>query len=278
VPAAELTPGFPASGAPVSFLVDYDGTISCRDVTDHLLERFASDPAWRERDNAYVDGLVGSRELLAWDLTILDADRLTLDREAAAQAHDQTFTDFVTAIRRHGAALEVVSDGLGFYVEPALAALGAGDVPVATNRAQFPSGPADAPAEMSFPYGHPHCFVCGTCKRERVLRHRAAGRAVVFVGDGISDRFGAAHADVVFAKGSLARMCELEGWAFRAWDRFSEITAWLEAAFADGSLPVTAEDLPEWRARRAPAARAFICGPEAWGDDRKAPPPASHRR
>jgi 2-hydroxy-3-keto-5-methylthiopentenyl-1-phosphate phosphatase len=278
VPAAGLTPALPATGAPVSFLVDYDGTISCRDVTDYLLERFASDPTWRERDDAYVEGLVGSRELLAWDLTILDADRVTLEREAAAQAHDRTFADFVSAVRGHGAAVEVVSDGLGFYVEPALAALGLGDLPVATNRARFSSGPPDPMAEMRFPYGHPHCFVCGTCKRERVLRHRAAGRAVVFVGDGISDRFGAAHADVVFAKGNLARMCELEGWTFRAWDRFSEITAWLEGAFADGSLPLSVDAVPEWRARHAPAPRAFICGPEAWGGDRTTPPPASARR
>ena len=29
-------------------------------------------------------------------------------------------------------------------------------------------------AGVSFPYGHPACFVCGTCKRERVRLHRDA--------------------------------------------------------------------------------------------------------
>jgi 2-hydroxy-3-keto-5-methylthiopentenyl-1-phosphate phosphatase len=277
VPDAELTPSFSEHGAPVSFLVDYDGTISRLDVTDHLLERFAGDPTWRERDNSYVDGLVGSRELLAWDLTILSADVPALDAEAAAQPHDDTFPGFVAAVRAHGAAIEVVSDGLGFYVEPALERLGVAGLPIATNRTRFANGPGDPPTEMTFPYGHPRCFVCGTCKRERVLRHRAADRAVVFIGDGISDRFAAAHADVVFAKASLARMCESEGWAYRAWDRFAEITEWVETAFADGRLPATRDALADWRGRHAPAPRAFICGPEVWGDGRTTPGPGPGR-
>jgi 2-hydroxy-3-keto-5-methylthiopentenyl-1-phosphate phosphatase len=270
VPPADLIPTFPASGAPVSVLVDYDGTIARRDVTDHLLEQFAGDPTWRELDNRYVDGLVGSRELLAWDLTVLAADRATLEREAATAPHDETFPAFVATVRRYGAVVEVVSDGLGFYLEPALERLGVGDLPIATNHARFQLDD-DPPAEMTFPYGHPRCFVCGTCKRGRVLRHRAADRAVVFIGDGISDRFGAAHADFVFAKAGLARMCEAEGWTFHRWDRFREIAEWLDAAFADGSLPATAEAFPEWRARLAPAPRAFICGPEVWGEGRTTP-------
>jgi 2-hydroxy-3-keto-5-methylthiopentenyl-1-phosphate phosphatase len=277
VPADDLQPVFPGTGAPVSFLVDYDGTIARLDVTDHLLERFAGDPTWRARDNEYVDGLVGSRELLAWDLTILTADVPTLEAEAAAQPHDETFHGFVAAVRGYGAAIEVFSDGLGFYVEPALERLGVGDLPIATNEARFPEASGDSTPELTFPYGHPRCFVCGTCKRERVLLHRAAGRAVVFIGDGISDRFAAAHADVVFAKASLARMFESEGWAYRPWDRFAEITDWVEAAFADGRLPATHEGLNDWRARHAPAPRAFICGPEVWGEGRTTPGPGPGR-
>ena len=36
-------------------------------------------------------------------------------------------------------------------------------------------------AGVTFPFGHPGCHVCGTCKRERIRLHQAAGRAVVFV-------------------------------------------------------------------------------------------------
>ena len=273
MPAAELQPTFPATGAPVSFLVDYDGTIARLDVTDHLLERFATDANWRQRDDEYVAGRVGSRELLAWDLTVLAPDWAAIERAAAGQEHDATFAPFVAAVRRHGATVEVVSDGLGFHVEPALARLGVHDVPIATNEARLPAGLGDPAPEMSFPYGHPRCFVCGTCKRDRVLRHRSAGRVVVFIGDGISDRFGAAHADVIFAKAALARLCEQEGWPYRAWDRFAEITTWLEAAFRTGDLPHDGAAVDAWRARHGPPPRPFICGPEVWGDGRTTPGP-----
>jgi hypothetical protein len=58
--------------------------------------------------------------------------------------------------------------------------LGLDDVPIATNANALRGGGAG----VSFPYGHPVCHVCGTCKRERVRAHQAAGNVVVFVGDG----------------------------------------------------------------------------------------------
>jgi hypothetical protein len=129
---------------------------------------------------------------------------------------------------------------------------------------------------MSFPYGHPACFVCGTCKRERVRLHQAAGRAVVFVGDGTSDRYAAAHADVVFAKESLARICAAQGWPFIEWESFVDVRAEVERLFASGRLPATVEDMASWRANHAPARRPFICGPEVWGPGRTTPGPGPH--
>ena len=118
----------------------------------------------------------------------------------------------------------MVSDGLGFYVAPNLARLGLADLPVATNENRL----RDGGRGLSFPYGHPACFVCGTCKRERVRAHQALGRVVVFIGDGSSDRYAAFHADLVFAKGDLAGFCAAAGWPFRPWADFAEVTAWLD--------------------------------------------------
>ena len=175
----------------------------------------------------------------------------------------------MAAVLARGAAVEIVSDGLGFYVESNLRRLAPelAELPIATNenRVAGPDG-------MTFPYGHPACFVCGTCKRERVRAHQAGGRVVVFIGDGTSDRYAAHHADVVFAKGPLATWCAEVGHPFRAWDTFEEITAWAVEALASGALP----------ARRGPRRvaprhgrppRDFVCGPEVWGPGRTVPVP-----
>ncbi len=202
-------------------------------------------------------------------MDVLPHDAGLLRGEAAAMPQDDGFPSFVQTVRGHGAQVEVVSDGLGFYVRSNLAALGVRDVFVATNDNTV----ADGGAGMSFPFGHPSCFVCGTCKRERVRLHQAAGRVVVFIGDGTSDRFGAAHADVVLAKDALARMCRAEGWPFESWFGFADVTRWAEAAFATGRLPHDQADIDRWRAAHGREPRPYICGPEVWGPGRTTPGP-----
>ncbi|MDQ3871440.1 MAG: HAD-IB family phosphatase [Chloroflexota bacterium] len=267
---AELVPQFPADAAPVSFLVDYDGTISQFDVGDALMARFVEDRSLvAEKDLAYYEGRVGSRELMLWDLSVLPGDAEALREAANSLAQDATFEAFVRACRRWRAAVEVVSDGFGFHVEPNLARLGLGDLPVATNETRL-DGPDRG---MSFPFGHPRCFVCGTCKRERVRVHQAARRAVVFIGDGTSDRYAAAYADVVFAKGELAQLCVAEGWSYRPWRSFADVTGWLETAFRAGKLPRAEGEFAGWRGQFGAAPRPFICGPEVWGPDRTMPGP-----
>jgi len=136
-----------------------------------------------------------------------------------------------------------------------------GELPVITARTTFEGGRAS----IDFPNGHPTCLVCGTCKRNRVLAHQAAGRAVVFIGDGESDRYAAGYSDVVWAKRSLVRICIEAGWPFQRWTEFREIDDWL------------AETLDRWRVDHAtspgPEPRRFFCGPEVWGDGLLDPPP-----
>jgi 2-hydroxy-3-keto-5-methylthiopentenyl-1-phosphate phosphatase len=270
---ASHVPRLPSAGAPVSVLVDYDGTVSRRDVGSLLLERLVPDQARvRKMERAYEDGLLGSRELTRWDMEVLPRDPALLRRVAAGIPQDRTFPPFVRSVLATGALVEIVSDGLGFYVtanlerlDPALV-----DLPVATN-----ANRVNGPQGVSFPFGHPACRVCGTCKRERVRLHAAGGRAVIFIGDGTSDRYAAHHADVIFAKDALLAWGHATGRDFIAWEQFDEIEAWFEGALRDGHLPATHADLPAWRATHRPEMPGFICGPEVWGEGRTVPGPAS---
>ena len=118
--------------------------------------------------------------------------------------------------------------------------------------------------------------------RHMQARARAAppgrGRVVVFIGDGTSDRFAAAHADMVFAKGALARICAAEGWPFIEWADFADVDAEVERAFDDGRLPASADDslagAPRTRPRRGRSSAALRCGVRA--GRRPAPARAEH--
>jgi len=263
VSRASAEPGFDPLGAPVSVLIDFDGTISQQDVGDALLARFVADEAAvRAMDQRYVDGLAGSRELISWDMDVLPRDAALLAESIDELALDEGIVDIVAVVRAVGGAVEIVSDGIGFHIERMLARLGLADLPVATNAVE----PGRGAAGVTFPYGHPACHVCGTCKRERVRGHQRAGRAVVFIGDGPSDRYAAFHADVVFAKASLATWCAGEGIAFEPWGTLAEVATWLETALADGRLPPDAAAHQAWAAATRPTPERFMCGPEAWGE------------
>lgn len=207
-------------------------------------------------DEEYLRGAIGSRDELTAFVDLLPADEASVRATLGDQPHDETFAGFLALVREVGAEIEVVSDGYGFYVEPGLASLGVLGVPIATASTSWASG---RPV-ITYPYGNADCLVCGTCKRERVRRQKARGRHAVMVGDGVSDRYGAAHADTIFAKSLLAGICDDLGWDYQPWETFADIAAWLrEVAAHPGRLT-------------APVERPFICGAEVWGPGRHNPP------
>jgi 2-hydroxy-3-keto-5-methylthiopentenyl-1-phosphate phosphatase len=257
-PVPPLLPGEP----PLAILVDYDGTIALTDVSDTVMaEHVPRTIDWESEVAAYDAGLSGSRRLMELEMAMVDAPASALLATAAAQPHDPGFVPFVRRAQAAKIPVEIVSDGFGFFIAPALEALGVGELPVVTARTTFDG----QRAAITFPNGHPSCLVCGTCKRNRVLAHQAAGRAVVFIGDGESDRYAAGYSDIVWAKRSLVRICIEAGWPYQRWTEFLEIDSWLEGVVA------------AWRADPAsldgPRSHPFFCGPEVWGDGRVDPPP-----
>jgi 2-hydroxy-3-keto-5-methylthiopentenyl-1-phosphate phosphatase len=257
-PVEPLQPG----AAPLAILLDYDGTVAQTDVGDMVMAEHVT-AEWEPIVAAYDEGRVGSRRTMEAEIELLRATELELMATAAAQPHDSGVVALVARATAAGIPVEIVSDGFGFYIPTAMSSLGLPVLPIVAASTSFEGDRA----RIDFPNGHPSCFVCGTCKRQRVRAHQVAGRAVVFVGDGESDRYAAGYADVVFAKRSLVRICVEAGWPFQRWTEFSEIDAWLALTLEAWRHDATS--LP------GPVARPFFCGPEAWGDGREDPPPGA---
>jgi 2,3-diketo-5-methylthio-1-phosphopentane phosphatase len=203
--------------ARTTVFLDFDGTITERDVGQHLLDRFAGDE-WLTLRDEYRAGTIGSRECLASQWELLEADEATLRRAASEVSLDPGFEGLVDGLRDRGAELVVVSDGFGFRAEEVCAAVG---VPVLTNHVDWRTGRLEFPHEdRCCP-----CSTCGVCKQAPVKEARRAGRATVLVGDGTSDRKAALLADVVFAKGRLAQWCELQEVPHRRFRTLADVQA-----------------------------------------------------
>ena len=267
---APIVPAFPPAPR-ISVLVDYDGTVSRQDVGTVLLAEHAlvDQAVVAAKDADYDAGRSGSRDLMQWDMEVLPRDGALLRSFAAGMPQDETFASFVAAVRAAGAAIEIVSDGLGFYVASNLARLDPAlvDLPVATN-----DNDVDGDGRLTFPYGHPACFVCGTCKRERVRAHEADGRVVVFIGDGLQRPLRRAPRRHRLGEGRPAR----------AGARRPAATSWRGTA-SPRSRPGSSGRSPTAGSRRrqptcrpggrrtGPLRPDFICGPEAWGEGGRVP-------
>ena len=71
------------------------------------------------------------------------------------------------------------------------------------------------------------------------------GAATIFVGDGLSDRYAAASADLVFAKHSLAVYCREEQIPYVAYDNLGDVAAHLETALRLGTDFITREQIED---------------------------------
>lgn len=206
-----------------AIVVDFDGTACSVDVSEVLLEAFG-DPRWMTYNDLVMDGSMGLREAAGRQAVLLTSSEDTmLDYAVEHCPLDPTFASFVSWAEDGRLDVTIVSDGFGFYVGPILEAAGLGRLTVTTNDLAFTPDP-----ELRHPNGHPECTGCGTCKMLATQRARDDHGAVAFVGEGMSDRYGAFYADIVFAKDVLAELCERDGIPFVEWNNFDDVRRTLE--------------------------------------------------
>jgi 2-hydroxy-3-keto-5-methylthiopentenyl-1-phosphate phosphatase len=223
-------------------LVDFDGTASPVDVSEALLEESA-EPGWDALDRAVARGELGLRDAVQRQVAMLgvDEDRMlahVLERYRVAA----DFPAFVSWAEASGARVAVVSDGFGFHVRPMLDRAGLGHLEVRTNRMEAGTDGLG----LGHPFGHPICRGCGACKMLADLEYRERFGPVAFVGEGQSDRYGALYADLVFAKGELARICRRDDVPYRSWATFGDVRTQLQLIRRLPG-PIRHDDCPGWR-------------------------------
>jgi 2-hydroxy-3-keto-5-methylthiopentenyl-1-phosphate phosphatase len=194
---------------PLVFL-DFDGTISRADVVDAVLERYA-DRAWTQIEDAWRDGRIGSRQCLRDQMALVRATPADLDALLDAIGIDEGFATLLETCASHELAVHVVSDGFDYCIERILKTAPAcvqeliARVRICSSHLE-PDGASRW--RVGFPYFADGCaHGCATCKPAVMTTLNPAGGPSVFVGDGLSDRFAAHAADLVFAKQKLAAYC-----------------------------------------------------------------------
>lgn len=205
-----------------SVLCDFDGTVAPEDVTDSLLLRFAR-PGWRELEQAWVEGRIGSQECMAGQVALLDCSREELDAHIDGMAIDPNFARFVAALLRDGAPLRILSDGLDHVIRSMLRRAGISGVAIVASHLVQVDARTWA---LEFPHARQSCErASATCKC--AWARAAAPRSVLLVGDGASDVCVAGIATLTFARDRLLDHCIDAGLSHRAVGDFTEaLRAW----------------------------------------------------
>jgi 2,3-diketo-5-methylthio-1-phosphopentane phosphatase len=187
---------------------DFDGTITQTDVTDQILNELAH-PSWREVEQEWVRGAIGSRECLERQLALVDATREELDSLIDSVPLDPHFAGFVRFVEDQRIPFYVVSDGFDYVIRRVLRRSGVnGHLRNGTHLFASSLRVEGRHLTPLFPHSEPPCeHGCATCK-PLIMRQAGAGHdPIIFIGDGLSDRFAVEAANLVFAKRQLLSYC-----------------------------------------------------------------------
>jgi 2,3-diketo-5-methylthio-1-phosphopentane phosphatase len=208
---------------------DFDGTIAKNDVGDTLFKTFGNWPECEKAVQQWLRGEISSRECLEHEAATARLTREQLDTFCDAQSLTPGFAEFVEFCRKRNWPLIVLSDGLDYYIQRLLLRHGL-DLPFFANHLEF--APANRIA-VSFPYFESRLPFeniincrdgkCGNCKGYHIRRLAKPGENIVYIGDGYSDRCGAQEADIILAKGDLAKWCEEKVMEYFRFENFTQI-------------------------------------------------------
>ena len=212
-------------GRGVKVFVDFDGTITRRDVGDAVFEEFGGKKCIEILED-FRNGTISAVECYERESAACGrVDQVLLDEFLDGQAIDSTFVDFVQFCRVQGFGCCILSDGLDYYINRILRCYGLGTVEFFANTLTLKpvDGPSTVELQLSYPYADEVCDRCACCKRNHMLTRSGDDEIIVYVGEGYSDRCPIRFADIVFAKDDLLKYCQLEKISCHEYQCFSDV-------------------------------------------------------
>lgn len=198
---------------------DFDGTITAHDTLDAIADVFG--PAdWRERYMALRRQGLAIRDTIRQELQWCRATRAQIVDVLRSIDIRPGFEEFLRYVREHRYEFVIQSEGIDLAIQTVLHERGLDDIPFFTNR--FVIDQEGRPGTINL-YSHPDCHSCGNCKSSHLIDARETGAAVVYIGDGVTDRCPAQITDVLFARGGLAKWAARKHIPFTPFETFHDV-------------------------------------------------------
>lgn len=210
--------------------VDFDGTVTHRDVGNGIFDRFIrrelQEQNWHENIlKEWKAERISSRDCLIQECANSLATESEMQEELENYNLTPGFIETAGYCRANKIPLMILSDGLDYYIEYILAKYGLSFVEYRANHMFFNGNGA---LGVEFPHFHGGCGRCGNCKRFHIDTQKQRDETLIYVGDGYSDRYAIKSVDVIFARRDLARYCTKEKIEYNPFDTFYDVLRYLK--------------------------------------------------
>lgn len=199
------------------FFVDFDGTITKKDIACAIVEEFA-EPGWMEVEERWRRKEISTEECAVQIFEFVRAGEEEILSFINKVVIDEYFIPFVDLCMKNGYDVKIVSDGYDFYIKNILKKYDL-NLEVFCNRMYYDNG-----WKFEFPLKN-GCGLCGNCKRNIIKQYKKDRKEIIYIGDGYSDICPIEEADLVFAKGFLFRYCKEKGIKCFPFENFKDIIA-----------------------------------------------------
>lgn len=211
-----------------ALFLDFDNTITLFDTLDDIIARYSEGEAWKELERRWVSGEIGSRECLDGQIRGLRITRRELLSYVRTVRLDPGFRKILRLCDERKIEKFILSDNFEFILKGVLKAKGITGLQVYCNALSI----KDDRVTPHFPFLNAACHKCAHCKKGNLIARAGAHAVTVYVGDGLSDICPAEEADIVFAKGSLARHFMKKKLEFIPFTKLDDVYHYLKRATA----------------------------------------------
>lgn len=209
------------STASFKIFIDFDGTITVRDVGEEIFLQFGNPQRAKEIVRDWIDEKINS--IKTWELLCKTVQNLDINKFNSfidSMCISSTFKTFIDYCSLNDFQVWVLSDGLDYYINRILSREFMNNLIVYSNKLTFGANNELVP---SFPFTDEECKFCANCKRNHILEHSSDDDFSVYIGDGYSDKCPAQFCDFIFAKNSLLKYCEKNRIMYFPFNDFNDI-------------------------------------------------------
>jgi 2,3-diketo-5-methylthio-1-phosphopentane phosphatase len=207
-----------------TIFIDFDNTITPFDTLDDIIKRYSINQDWIKTERLWKNGEIGSRECLIRQLSAVRISKNRLNNYLSKIKISGQFFKFLRLLKEKKIHPIILSDNFSYIIKRVLLTNKINGIKLYANRILLKGNRL----KPYFPHRDKKCLICGHCKKKNLLKNKTQDKISIYIGDGLSDTCPAQYADLIFAKGSLARHLEKKRVSYKRFKDFSTIYKYLK--------------------------------------------------